>query len=165
MTSWFRRLRDDPPAAPPPGADPDAADRPEALLAKNAELVRFINSNAGRLPTEATVVARRITDTVRTVIATSGERELSIYTVISIRGILEDYLPTTLRGYLALDPGTVEVPRPSGGTPRAALSEQLDGLHDAVDSLLAAVRAQDADAMMTQGNFLRTKFSGSDLDL
>ena len=28
-----------------------------------------------------------------------------------------------------------------------------------------AVRAQDVDAVMTQGSFLRTKFTGSDLDL
>ena len=31
--------------------------------------------------------------------------------------------------------------------------------------LLDATRAQDADALLTQGSFLRTKFSGSDLDL
>lgn len=165
MTSWFRRLRDDTPASPPPGAEPDAADQPDALLAKNAELIEFINASAGRLPTDATVAARRITDTVCTVIATSGERELSIYTVISIRGVLDDYLPTTLRNYLALDAATVEVPRPSGGAPREALLDQLTTLHRSVDDLLAAVRAQDADAMMAQGKFLRTKFSGSDLDL
>ena len=31
--------------------------------------------------------------------------------------------------------------------------------------LLDATRAHDADALLSQGSFLRTKFSGSDLDL
>jgi hypothetical protein len=31
--------------------------------------------------------------------------------------------------------------------------------------LLDAARAHDADALLSQGSFLRTKFSGSDLDL
>ena len=31
--------------------------------------------------------------------------------------------------------------------------------------VLAAARSQDADALTTQGNFLRTKFTRSDLDL
>jgi hypothetical protein len=38
-------------------------------------------------------------------------------------------------------------------------------LLDAASVLLTATHAQDADALMTQGSFLRTKFSGSDLDL
>jgi len=31
--------------------------------------------------------------------------------------------------------------------------------------VLAAAQARDVDDLVTQGNFLRTKFSGSDLDL
>jgi hypothetical protein len=159
--TWFRRLREDAPAEP----EPDEADQPAALLAKAFELIHFINANAGKLPGEAVVLARRITDTVREVIDTSGERALDIYAVVSIRGVLEDYLPTTLRGYLALDPALVDVPRPSGRTPRQSLLEQLDALWSSAMDLLQATHAHDADALMSQGNFLRTKFTGSDLDL
>ena len=55
--------------------------------------------------------------------------------------------------------------RPSGRTPADSLLEQIDSLQTAADAILVAARAQDADALMTQGNFLRTKYSGSDLDL
>ena len=84
---------------------------------------------------------------------------------MSINGIVGDYLPTTLRAYLDLDPALTERPGPSGRTPRAALREQLDALAGAADDLLDAAQAHDVDALFTQGNFLRTKFTRSDLDL
>lgn len=161
MTSWFRRQRDQL-AAPDPD---DVADKPEALLAKTVEVGRFVNASAGKLPPEAVVVSRRITDAVRQVIDTASERPLEIYTVISVRGVLENYLPTTLRNYMALDPAVVDVPRPSGGTPTASLLEQLYSLWAGAADLAAAATANDADALLSHGNFLRTKFTGSDLDL
>ncbi len=57
------------------------------------------------------------------------------------------------------------MPRPSGRTPVQSLAEQLEALLDAAADLLSATQAQDADALLSQGSFLRTKFSGSDLDL
>lgn len=162
--SLFRRGHDEqPPPAPQP--DPDAADKPDALLRKQWELVQFINRSAGKLPVEAVVVSRGITDTIRAVIDTAEERELDVYAVVSINGIVGDYLPTTLRTYLQLDPALTTQVGPSGRTPRAALREQLDSLADAAGDLLEATRAHDVDAIFTQGNFLRTKFTRSDLDL
>jgi hypothetical protein len=117
------------------------------------------------LPVEAVVLARQVTDTVREVIETSGDRELDVYAVVQVNGIVEDYLPTSLRAYLNLDPAVTEQRGPSGRTPRAALREQLAGLNGAAAELLAATRAHDVDALFTQGNFLRTKFTRSDLDL
>jgi hypothetical protein len=43
--------------------------------------------------------------------------------------------------------------------------EQLESLQLSADAVLVAAKAQDIDALVSQGNFLRTKFSGSDLDL
>lgn len=163
MSSWFRRTQDR--ARESLGNDEDPNDAPDALLAKMFELVREVNRNAGALPAEAVVIARRVLDAVREVVETASERDLDIRAIVSIRGILEDYLPTTLRTYLALDPEVVHTPRPSGRTPAASLIEQLDTLWASATDLLDAIRAQDADAMLTQGSFLRTKFSGSDLDL
>jgi hypothetical protein len=160
--TWFRRIREE----AHDEAAPDASDSPDALRAKIFELIGFVNSHAGKLPWEAVVVSRRITDTVREVIdGADPERGPDIYAVVSIKGILGDYLPTTLRSYLALDPGQVDVPRPSGRTPTQSLLEQLDALSSSATDLLVATQAHDADALLSQGNFLATKFTRSDLDL
>jgi hypothetical protein len=159
--TWFRRITESPPAP----RDEEPKDSPEDLRLRLWELVRFINRNAGKLPVESVVVSREITDTIREVIDTSADRALDVYAVVSINGIVGDYLPTTLRTYLNLDPSLTEQVGPSGRTPRAALREQVDSLAGAADELLAATRAHDVDALFTQGSFLRTKFTRSDLDL
>jgi hypothetical protein len=161
--TWFRRANERAQEELAPQDDPN--DKPEALLASVFKLVREVNASAGRLPVEGVVVARRVLDVVREVIETSAERELDIRAVVSVRGMLEDYLPTTLRAYLAIDPSVVDVPRPSGRTPAQSFIEQLDVLWASAMDLLEAARAHDADALLSQGSFLRTKFSGSDLDL
>lgn len=161
--TWFRRAQER--ARESLATEEDPNDKPEALLARMFELVREVNRNAGKLPVEAVVVARRVLDDVREVVATSDDRPLDVHALVSVRGILDDYLPTTLHTYLALDPDVVDRPRPSGSTPSESLIEQLDTLEGSAADLLAAIRAHDADAMLSQGNFLRTKFSRSDLDL
>jgi hypothetical protein len=165
MTGWLRRLaRDAPPEpGPPPADDPD--DKPEALLRKQWQAVQTVNRSAGRLPSEAVVLARGVLDIVRQVVQTSHDRELDIRAVILVRGVLDDYLPTTLNGYLALDPDLVDVAGPSGRTPRESLIEQLVTLENSALDLLEATRGRDVDALLSQGNFLGTKFSRSDLDL
>jgi hypothetical protein len=168
--TWFRKLL--PPVAPAPAPEPpvaepalDGDDDPATLRVELARLNRFINQNSGQLPGESVVTARRVTDVLREVIDTSEIRPLDIYAVISVQGILRDYLPTTLRSFLALDDAQLTVARPSGRTPIQSLQEQLEALLDAATSVLTAAQAQDADALLSQGSFLRTKFSGSDLDL
>ena len=161
--TWFRRANERAQEELSPQDDPK--DKPEALLASLFALIREVNANAGRLPVEGVVVARRVLDVVREVIETSSERELDVRAVVSIRGMLKDYLPTTLHAYLAIDPSVVDQQRPSGRTPAQSFIEQLDVLWASAMDLLEAARAHDADALLSQGSFLRTKFSGSDLDL
>jgi hypothetical protein len=88
-----------------------------------------------------------------------------VYAVVQVNSIVGDYLPTTLRTYLNLEPSLTEQVGRSGRTPRAALREQLESLRSAAEELLAAATAHDVDALFTQGNFLKTKFTRSDLDL
>ena len=161
--AWFRRD----PAPPPPAAapDPDAGDSPEALRTAIATMTRTINANAGRLPLRAVVAARRVTDVLAEIVDTTDVRPLDVYATISVRGAVTDYLPTTIRTFLAVDKDLIGVPRPSGFTPTESLLEQLEALEGSALAVLEATQAQDVDALMTQGSFLRTKFSGSDLDL
>jgi hypothetical protein len=158
----FRR----PQARPAPPAEPEPDDSPDALQRALSQLVAFINQNAGKLPGESVVAARRVTDAVREVLDTSDDDgDLDVYAIISVKGIVNDYLPTTLRTYLALDPQVVDVRRPTGRTPRESLLDQITSLWAGAADVLTAAQAKDADALVSQGNFLQTKFTGSDLDL
>jgi hypothetical protein len=170
--SWLRRLagRDAPveePTTPPEAPGPvDVGDSPEALRAAIADVVRLVNASAGDLPTAAVVNARAVTDVLTEIVDTSRTRPLDVYTVIAVRATLTDYLPTTLRSYLAIEPELRGTPRAaSGHTATQSLLIQLDVLLASATATLAAARDQDVDALMTQGGFLRTKFSRSDLDL
>jgi len=146
VTSWFRRGREDAPP-PAPATDPDA---PEALLRRLWEQIQFVNHNSGALPNDAIVIARRITDMLRDVIDTASERALDAHAVAQINGIVGDYLPTTLRTYLALDPSVTDKPLASGRTPRAALAEQLEALLTAATELLSATRDNDVNMLLSQ---------------
>jgi hypothetical protein len=144
---------------------PDPADSPVVLRQSLAQLNRFINQNAGRLPGVAVVNARRVTDMLQAIVDTSEVRPLEIHALLSLKGIVNDYLPTTLRSFLAVDERVLDTQQLAGRSPAQRLLEQLDILHATAERVLVAVRSQDADALVTQGNFLRAKFAGSDLDL
>lgn len=161
---WLRRkLGADPP--PPSAPDPAAADSPEQLRERIADVVRHINRSSGDMPGAAVVRARRLTDTLQEIIDTAAIRPLDIYAVMSVRNTLNDYLPTTLQRYLAVPEGARHLERASGKTPAESLVEQLEALQVSASSVLVASQHQDVDSLMTQGSFLATKFSGSDLDL
>jgi hypothetical protein len=159
--AWVRRGHE---AAPAPVA-PDEGDSPESLRRRISQAVTFINRSSGQLPGAAVVAARRLTDVLSEVVDTSAVRPLDVYVVINVRKTLEDYLPTSLRSYLALTEDARATPGPAGITPAQGLVEQIEALLTSATSALAATRSQDMDAMLAQGAFLRTKFSGSDLDL
>lgn len=167
VVSWLRRaVQQDGP--PPPATAPDGLDehdRPEALKAKIAEQVRLLNRASGSLPAAAVVHARQITDTLAAIVAIGDTRALDVYTIITVRSTLHDYLPTTIQRYLAVPESQRDVRRPSGTTPTDSLHDQLDALLTAALNVLEAAQSSDADALLTQGAFLTTKFARSDLDL
>lgn len=164
--AWFRRsdAPDRDGIAPRP-ATSGTDDGPNTLRASLAQVVGMVNAHAGRLPVEAVVQARRLTDTLGEIVDTSDVRPLDVYAVIAVRSTLGDYLPTTLQSYLAVDAQHRETRTASGASPTDALLEQIDVLQMSASTTLRAVREQDANALMTQGSFLQTKFSRSDLDL
>jgi len=161
MVSWFRRATTGVAAAAQ--ADPDS---PAELAAALADLIRTINRHSGRLPVAAVVAARHVTDVVAEILdSIANDVTPDVQAIIAVRGIVRDYLPTTLDRFLALDPATTDRPLPNGRTPAEQVSDQLDDLWGAATDVLVAARARDADALVTQGTFLHTKFTGSDLDL
>jgi hypothetical protein len=150
--SWFQRGRD--PVATP--RDPDLDAEKETLLNDLLTLRDYLNRHADRLPAVSVVTAHEIGDVLRAVLDAAGDRPLDAHTAVRLQGFLTDYVPTTVRSFLA-----VGTDRESAGI----LQEQLASLLDEADGLAASVRSSDTDALLTQGTFLRTKFSRSDLDL
>lgn len=161
--NWMRRAprASDLPAPGRPGSD----DSPRALRKLVGYSVAFVNQNAGRLPAAAVVNARHLTDTMEDVVDAADTAHLNVHDLIALSATLNDYLPSTLQGYLKVDAGLRDVPRGSGATPTQSLMTQLAALQTSTDAMLAAIRREDADALMTRGAFLRTKFDRSDLDL
>lgn len=164
--AWFRRAFPERSDAPRPPADRGPADdTPAALRTSLSTVVALVNSRAGHLPVEAVVRARRLTDTLGEIIDTSDVRPLDVYAVIAVRSTLDDYLPTTLQSYLAVDADRRGARTGLGPPPTDSLLQQIDILQTSATATLLATREQDANALMTQGSFLQTKFSRSDLDL
>lgn len=162
---WLRRKLGAEPPRRAPAESPAEADRPERLQARIGEVIRLVNRSAGELPAAAVVRARRLLDTLIEIVETSAVRPLDVYTVLSVRTTLDDYLPTTLSRYLAVPADARHIARSTGATPADSLLAQLEVLQVSASSVLVAAQNQDVDALMTQGAFLATKFSGSDLDL
>jgi hypothetical protein len=163
VSGIFRRWRAAPPSAPP--GVPASGAGSDALGRALEDLIATVNRNSGRLPTAAVVNARALTDTLRKVLETSAAQPLDVHASISVQAIIQDYLPTTLRAYLVVEPELLGQRRASGHTPSESLLAQINSLQTAATGTLDAVRAQDADALIAQGSFLRTKFTRSDLDL
>lgn len=144
------------PAAPPRA--PEGDDVP-ALLRHNQSLILEINQSAAHLPGLGVVLARSVTDTVRTVLTSPEASMLDISVRVAIFGVLTDYLPSTIRTYVAAIR--------AGGSADAddQLVEQLVALRRSVEQLAEASRQRDVQALQVQGRFLETKFGQSDLDL
>jgi hypothetical protein len=162
MSSWFRRPHPPAHAGQP---EPEPEESPAALARALDEQVAYVNRSAGRLPAEAVVLSRRVTDAVSDVVDLAAGGELDIQVALTVRKIITDYLPTALRTYLALEADAVEVPGAQGVSPRQALGLQLADLLAGATDVRSAAQARDADALVSHGAFLRAKFTGSDLDL
>ena len=133
---------------------PDA----ERLHAVLVQVRRSMNQAAGRLPVRCLVTALEIIDLLRQIVASAGVRPLEIQTVVWLERFLDDYLPTSVRSFLAIGD-------PAPAVAIGELQHQLDVMLDEAGERLAALRAMDTDAMRSHGAFLRTKFTRSDLDL
>lgn len=133
----------------------EARDTPEQLRAHNTQVVAAINRSAGSIPNAAVVLGRAITDVIARIL--EHPHELGIDTRVSLYAVLTDYIPTTLRTYLSASR--------NGLGDEDELQEQMTLLHTTAGEMLDAIQHHDAQAAAVQGQFLRTKFTRSDLDL
>jgi hypothetical protein len=83
----------------------------------------------------------------------------------AVRRAATDYLPRTLRGYVALPTGWASGHQlGTGGTALDALREQLGVLEAGVTRIRDAAIASDAASLLANGLFLTDRFRTSDLD-
>lgn len=160
--SLFGRDRD---PQPPPG--PSAAPKPfaERMLEKMGETSWAARRGGGRLPVEVLPQLGRIEDVVYPFLDYVKTNPLNVDEEIAVEQIVGDYLPTTISAFLAIDPRIASHPRADGRTAGDDVIEQLETLETAIQDVTKAVYAHDAQELAVQGRFLRTKFSGSDLNL
>ncbi len=164
----LRRLlgREPEPPRPAPATPEDEVAR---LRARLREVVVRTNRAAGRLPVGVVPAVRAIEDQLRELLdhadATRGST-VSSAERFALAATVEDYLPSSLDAFLALPPEFAATHRTAQGrSPGEELQEQLRLLDTAVRDLALAVYSGDAERLSTQGRFLQTKFSRSDLEL
>lgn len=132
------------------GTPPDPAVEVETLTTAARTLVSQINADAGRLPAEGVVLARRVTDIAVDVLG--GEAAaLSTQARLDLTSILTDYLPTTLRTYVAASG--------AGSAAPDRLVAQIEAIRRSVADIAAAVHGQDVRAFDVQDNFLSQRFT------
>lgn len=163
--SLFGRDHDD--DAPPPAAEPVAADKPfaERMLAALGEVSWTARGAGDRLPVAALPRLGLIEDLLHPLLEHLRTSPPSVDEEIAVQGIAGDYLPTTLNAYLSMNTQFASLPRADGRTPGDDLLEQLATLGQAVTELAQAVYAHDGQELQVQGRFLQTKFNRSDLEL
>jgi hypothetical protein len=115
----------------------------------------------GRLPEQAQQATMRICEllleALPRVTGTGAQEYL-------VRRAGTDYLPRTLRGYLALPAEWARsTPIDGNRTPADVLVTQLAALEQAARSMLDAALAADSDALLANGRFLADRFGSGSL--
>lgn len=162
--SLFGRDRDDgaPSPAPPEGPTGSFADEMAAALREVSATARRAGN---RLPVAALPRLGLIEDLLHPLLAHLAASPPTVDEDIAVRGIVADYLPTTVNAYLSMNAQFAALPRADGRTPGDDLLDQLATLHQAVTELAQAVYAHDAQELQVQGRFLQSKFARGDLEL
>jgi hypothetical protein len=118
-----------------------------------------VQMTSGRLPSDIQVTVAEIRREIIELLPRTTDFPLGSQDLYVIERTATDYLPTTLRAYLALPEAyaTTQLPR-VGKTPLQLLRDQVQLLDDRLDEITEAVRTQDADQLIANGRFLEERF-------
>jgi hypothetical protein len=117
---------------------------------------------AGRVPDDVLATVERIGAALLEILPRTDPGSQSGHLVTRTA---TDYLPRTLREYLALPAGwAAEHQLESGGTALDALREQLALLETGTNRMRDAALAADAGQLLANGSFLQDRFGTSGLD-
>jgi hypothetical protein len=133
--------------------DMDAAETEAALRSLEARV-------RGRIPPDALALVHSIANSVIALLPTVARAKNVDDTIYTVRRTALDYLPQTLKNYLALPPAYRSVqPIENGKNATQLLIEQLRILDDRLTAIVRDAYANDARALVENGAFLNDKFS------
>lgn len=116
-------------------------------------------STHGRMPAEAQSRVAHIRQEILDVLPHVRELPPGSQDRYVLQRTAVDYLPTTIRAYLALPPDSTVGPLGQPGrSPLEALDEQLTILDGQMVEIAAAIRQRDSDRLLANGLFLEEKF-------
>ena len=122
----------------------------------------------GRVPSDVYGKLTSIRQRVLELLPHAGDLPGGSQDLFVLQRTATDYLPTTVRMYVALPHAyaTTHVVQ-DGKTPVQVLEDQLELLNDQMAEIGDAVNKRDSDRLLAQGRFLEERFGrrGSELDL
>jgi hypothetical protein len=146
---------------PEPGEPAVDAAAVRRALAANQRLAQ------GRLPAPAMAKLLKIQRQIADLLPMASEFPTGSRDLYVVQRTATDYLPATLRAYLALPPQFAATKVVANGkTAFQLVDEQLELLAARLDEIADAVHEQDSDRLLANGRFLEERFgTKSDLAL
>lgn len=147
-----------PPALPVPNVASFAGAADERSIAL-AWVGAQAKSNKHRLPVDTYVTILETCQMLDSVIdAEIRQPSADAHFEYELDAMVKEYLPSVLRGYLAIPPSMVESRQPNGRTPNEELAEQLRLLLGQAETLHSMRHRQSSADLSSTGNFLRERF-------
>ncbi len=104
-----------------------------------------------------------IKDNILMLLPRLNEMNAGHYDLHVVKQTVTDYLPKMLTTYLELPPVFARMHKMRNGkTSQEVLIEQLTILNEQIEQILISVNSKDADALIAQGEFLKSKFANDE---
>ena len=148
-----------PTPAPTPAPKPAMSGLPGDLSVSLDWVASTAKRNKHRLPAEAYIAILETSQELDALIdAEQKDPSQDAEFEYELEAMVNRYLPSVLRGYLAIPPSLIEQVQPNGKTPNAELVEQLDLLAGQASALYSSRYSHTTAELSTTGNFLRERF-------
>ena len=104
-----------------------------------------------------------IKDNILMLLPRLDEMNAGHYDLHVVKQTVTDYLPEMLTTYLELPPAFARMHKMRNGkTSQEVLIEQLSILNEQIEKIIISVNSKDADALIAQGEFLKSKFANDE---
>ncbi len=104
-----------------------------------------------------------IKDNILMLLPRLNEMNAGDYDLHVVKQTVTDYLPQMLTTYLELPPVFARMHKMRNGkTSQEMLIEQLTILNEQIEQILISVNSKDAEALIAQGEFLKSKFANDE---